>query len=959
LTAAEAALQAAAPQLDQAKALDARIEAMQAGLRQLAATRDAAGRADAAALAALQAKQAAAAQLESEQAAGEAWLSAHQGWTALAQEWPRWDVLFQQAGQAAARADKLSQSLHNVLQASAELRADEAHARTALAAAADRLSTAEHQRQLALEALSGFDAEHLPAQRAAFEQRRELLSEAEKAWLELSASQSRQQALDAQSAQLQQARDAAAQQVDAARQKNLALVAASTQAERSLKLAEAACGASVEQLRATLEDDAPCPVCGATDHPYRHMDSKLQAMLDGLRAEVAACRDQLHRHMEHEAGQRAVLQSSLEQLASLASERHALDASFARLTPRWDAAVVALAPFAPLAAGDALDALEAGARGEWLSGQLAAVQSALRALEGKEKELRSAAGRRDLAQQACEQAAAEHNRQQQALSAAHTALAQVTSQRESLELQRTETALDLASLLDELDAAFNRADTPHEGWQDHWKSGPARFYEQRRAESKQWLAQRSACDERAAALAAAAIELQALQAALARTGAELSSASEAHERSAAALHATQAQRLALWQGEAVQVVEARLREGVAQARAALDAQQMRLQQAAQQRIRADEAVAHARARLATLDGAAQDADARLAAWLAAFRPPALPPTAAHSSTLAPAITTDGADASPPIAAEGTASAGDTTGGERAALQSGDAAGITLAALRAMLAEPVQALRAERASLQALDRAMASAHTVLAERAAQLAGHQQSAPPAGTEGEARDAATLEAAATALQEERKLAHDHATALKLQLAQDDARRRAAQSMLAEIEQQEEIERRWARLDELIGSSDGKRFRNFAQQFTLDVLLGYANAHLAQLAPRYQLQRIDNPLQPSLGLLVRDLHMGDEMRSVHSLSGGESFLVSLALALGLASLSSNRVRVESLFIDEGFGSLDAETLRVAMDALDGLQSMGRKVGVISHVQEMTERISTRILVQPAAGGRSVVSVS
>ncbi|HEX8605409.1 MAG TPA: SbcC/MukB-like Walker B domain-containing protein, partial [Pseudoduganella sp.] len=179
-----------------------------------------------------------------------------------------------------------------------------------------------------------------------------------------------------------------------------------------------------------------------------------------------------------------------------------------------------------------------------------------------------------------------------------------------------------------------------------------------------------------------------------------------------------------------------------------------------------------------------------------------------------------------------------------------------------------------------------------------------------------------------------------------------------LAEIERQEAVERKWARLSELIGSADGKKFRNYAQQFTLDVLLGYANAHLRQLAPRYQMLRIDNPSQPSLGLLVRDLHMGDDLRSVHSLSGGESFLVSLALALGLASLSSNRVRVESLFIDEGFGSLDAETLRVAMDALDNLQAMGRKVGVISHVQEMTERIATRILVQPGAGGRSHVSV-
>jgi len=140
--------------------------------------------------------------------------------------------------------------------------------------------------------------------------------------------------------------------------------------------------------------------------------------------------------------------------------------------------------------------------------------------------------------------------------------------------------------------------------------------------------------------------------------------------------------------------------------------------------------------------------------------------------------------------------------------------------------------------------------------------------------------------------------------------------------------------------------------------VLLGYANSHLAQLARRYRLERIVTAAGPSLGLLVRDQDMGGEIRSVNSLSGGEAFLVSLALALGLASLSSNRVRVESLFIDEGFGSLDSETLRVAMDALDGLQSLGRKVGVISHVQEMTERIATRIVVQPAGGGSSSVTV-
>src|SRR5690606_35159006 len=117
---------------------------------------------------------------------------------------------------------------------------------------------------------------------------------------------------------------------------------------------------------------------------------------------------------------------------------------------------------------------------------------------------------------------------------------------------------------------------------------------------------------------------------------------------------------------------------------------------------------------------------------------------------------------------------------------------------------------------------------------------------------------------------------------------------------------------------------FRNFAQQLTLDILLTHANQHLDHLSRRYRLLRNAH----SLGLMVIDQEMGEEMRSVHSLSGGESFLLSLSLALGLASLSSHRVKVETLFIDEGFGSLDTDALNLAMDALDRLQSSGRKVG-------------------------------
>ena len=163
-----------------------------------------------------------------------------------------------------------------------------------------------------------------------------------------------------------------------------------------------------------------------------------------------------------------------------------------------------------------------------------------------------------------------------------------------------------------------------------------------------------------------------------------------------------------------------------------------------------------------------------------------------------------------------------------------------------------------------------------------------------------------------------------------------------------------RWAKLNELAGSADGAKFGRIAQGYTLDILLNYANVQLRELTRRYRLERVPE----TLALQVIDRDMCDEVRTVHSLSGGESFLVSLALALGLSSLSSNRMRVESLFIDEGFGSLDAETLRVAMDALESLRTQGRKIGVISHVQEMTERIPVRICVNRAGNGRSFLEV-
>ena len=256
---------------------------------------------------------------------------------------------------------------------------------------------------------------------------------------------------------------------------------------------------------------------------------------------------------------------------------------------------------------------------------------------------------------------------------------------------------------------------------------------------------------------------------------------------------------------------------------------------------------------------------------------------------------------------------------------------------------------ERALLQILADAVSQADIVRQERQTQLETHERQRTQTDSIEAVQDALTQTQTVLAA------AQRQATETEFTLRQDNERREHASDLQRRLVQQQGITALWDQLNELIGSADGKKFRNFAQQLTLDILLGYANRHLETLSRRYRLQRIGD----SLGLLVIDRDMGDELRSVHSLSGGESFLVSLALALGLASLSSHRVNVESLFIDEGFGSLDADALSVAMAALDSLQAQGRQVGVISHVAEMTERIGTRIEVVRLAGGQSRVRVS
>ena len=173
-------------------------------------------------------------------------------------------------------------------------------------------------------------------------------------------------------------------------------------------------------------------------------------------------------------------------------------------------------------------------------------------------------------------------------------------------------------------------------------------------------------------------------------------------------------------------------------------------------------------------------------------------------------------------------------------------------------------------------------------------------------------------------------------------------------QIQAIQQQEHRWGKISGLIGDAKGKDFRDYAQQYNLDILLEHANQQLAMLSQRYTLKRLEN----SLSLAIVDHDMDGETRSVSSLSGGESFLTALALSLAIANMASGSMKIESLFIDEGFGTLDASSLYMVMNTLDQLQNQGRKVVLISHIQDMHERIPVQIQVKPLGAGASTIQV-
>ena len=261
-----------------------------------------------------------------------------------------------------------------------------------------------------------------------------------------------------------------------------------------------------------------------------------------------------------------------------------------------------------------------------------------------------------------------------------------------------------------------------------------------------------------------------------------------------------------------------------------------------------------------------------------------------------------------------------------------------------------ALNLEAHALAEIDRAVVVADTEWQSRVVDRDAHAASLAPL-IPLDALDDALREASAAEI-----TAREVLSEAQMVIRQDNRARDATAALRLTLEQERAVALPWFQLDVLIGDATGNKFRRYAQGLTLERLLLHANARLEELKPRYSLERA-----PGGDMLVQvvDHDMAGEVRGLPNLSGGERFLVSLALALGLSEMSTGQgLRVESLFIDEGFGALDSASLGQAIGVLEQLHATGRRVGVISHIEDVKERIAVKIAVAPSSNGGSTIEI-
>lgn len=664
-------------------------------------------------------------------------------------------------------------------------------------------------------------------------------------------------------------------------------VAQSADAERLGELADAAADPDALRLRAALSDDAPCPVCGALEHPFADRHDAASALIEELRARRNVSRralvmldEEIVALSARAAEAKALHQDASRRAAEALSARARAEAEYAS-TLGDDGARNMSAEFAPppsiLSASPRLDELakEVAAARDGVAQKLLVA----RRLREERDRLRSA-----------------REETRQALGARQEERAGTAKTLQSAHETRARTEAESAGLVERLES-IDRALAPYlrlcelsAGDIDRDAASARRALELAGARYRQALAR---SDELGATFAAISLNAERLAAESDALSAREAEAKGDHEARARSLTEARDARALLLGGEATAAhrsrVEARHRAGIA----ARDEARQRFAEAQQSKAACE-------ARHAHCASAAESAAARAVQARAVF---------------AMALAGAGFDEA------------------------------TAAPLLAMSREEQTELRRV---VQAAESDCAAARTAVMERQKDFDDAQAVAP-------------VEASREILAAQEKDIAGRLDELSARLgalrergAKDDEARERATALADELERARLNAKLWSEINDAIGSASGDKFRRFAQAATLQHLVALANQRLALLAPRYALERSGEA--GSLGLQIIDRDLGDERRSTRSLSGGERFLASLALALALAGLEGRDSFVDTLFIDEGFGALDSATLDVVIDALETLQGQGRRVGVISHVDSLQQRIATKICVERRGGGVSVV---
>ncbi|PSW11044.1 exonuclease SbcC [Photobacterium sanctipauli] len=659
----------------------------------------------------------------------------------------------------------------------------------------------------------------------------------------------------------------------------------------------------LEDYRAELSADEACPLCGSYDHPYAEDNPVVEGLLQTQQARLAELSNQWQ---EAEAEVKHLTQQCLseqQRQMALETEVASLKTQIAQLSEQYSPVFTALDVdgdnnLSPNTESQAIDLLAMA----WQQ-QIEQTDETLKQLQ-RDGELRQ----RDIHQG--RQLDVELQRIQQALNVLteqqHGLAQQLTQWQSRLQSIEEQQAVQSAILNDRALALTEQYGS--EAWLAQLKQhGEEAFFTQLRANVEEYLTNQKAleaADKQLADLAPQLAEQQGQVRTVLQRVAEI-------DKLVSSLVSEIEQR---WQVRIALIGEDSLQDLEAKQKQALHTQQTDLEQALQHQRLSGEAMAGAEAALTSVKQQQAEANQALeqqqtswAAWLEKF-------ALGHDEMVS------------------------------------------------LLSKGGVWLEQEREALKRIELALAAANTVLAERELAVVEHLPTIELAKQWLSDHDinfeqvGNTEKIAVVAAWLEQKAELDEQIFQGRQrLAQAKQAELQSGELTAQLKDQQVTTELWLQMSELIGSATGNKFRTLAQGLTLQQLVVLANEHLQELAPRYALQPVPNS---PLALQVVDHDMGDEVRSVESLSGGESFLVSLALALALASLAADTRQLGSLFIDEGFGTLDPDSLEMALACLDALQADGRQIGVISHVGTLVERIGVQVAVEAQGGGRSQIQV-